>query len=126
MFVLYHAYNTPQLSISGITEKALEGGYREITAEIINSRLIPTHSAWDIQNRIERPDWISISGPQVVVGMVMHDPFYNQGVEQSVNPQKLAVTNIPGNGKVIVRWIVKGNQKYTITVDSAKGGVVTN
>ena len=125
MFVIHNAYNTPQLSISSVTEKLLEGGYREITAEICNNRIIPTHSTWDIQNKIERPDWISIVGPQVVLGMIMSDPFYNQGIEQKVNPQKLAVTNIPGNGKVMVRWIVKGNQKYTITVDSAKGGLVS-
>ena len=125
MFVIHHAYHTPQLKIASVSEKALAGGYREITAEIVNSRLMPTHSSFDMANKIERPDWISISGPQVVVGMIMQDPFLNQGVEQKVNPQKLAVANIPGNGKVIVRWIVKGNQKYTITVDSAKGGVVT-
>ncbi|MCL2727127.1 MAG: M14 family metallopeptidase [Bacteroidales bacterium] len=124
MFVLHHAYCTPQLSIGNVTDVAIEGGYRQITAEVYNSRLIPTHSTFDMQNRIERPDWVSISGPQVIVGMVMSDPFYSQGVEQKVNPQKLAVANIPGNGKVVVRWIVKGNQKYTITVDSAKGGVV--
>jgi hypothetical protein len=125
MFVIYHAYSTPLLNITSVVEKALEGGYREITAVISNSRIIPTHSSFDIQNRVERPDWVSISGPQVVVGMVMQDPFMNQGVEQKMNPQKMAIANIPGNGKVIVRWIVKGNQKYTITVDSAKGGVVT-
>ena len=125
IFVIHHAYCMPQLSITSVTEKALNGGYRQITAEVSNSRIIPTHSTFDIQNKIERPDWISINGPEVVLGMVMSDPYYNQGVEQKVNPQKLAVANIPGNGKVIVRWIVKGNQKYTITVDSAKGGVVT-
>jgi len=124
MFVIHHAYCTPQLSIGPVTEVALEGGYRQITAEVYNNRLIPTHSSFDIQNRIERPNWISIDGPQVIVGMVMSDPFYNQGMEQKTNPQKLAVANIPGKGKVIVRWIVKGSQKYTITVDSAKGGVV--
>ncbi|MCL2738148.1 MAG: M14 family metallopeptidase [Bacteroidales bacterium] len=125
IFVIYHAYHTPQLDIASVTEKTLGGGYRQITAEITNSRLIPTHSSFDIQNKIERPNWISISGPEVVVGMVMQDAYLNQGVEQKVNPQRLAVANIPGNGKVIVRWIVKGNQKYSITVDSAKGGLIT-
>ncbi|MCL2738149.1 MAG: M14 family metallopeptidase [Bacteroidales bacterium] len=125
IFVIYHAYHMPQLDIASVTEKTLEGGYRQITAEITNSRLIPTHSSFDIQNKVERPNWISISGPEVVVGMVMQDVYLNQGVEQKVNPQKLAVANIPGNGKVIVRWIVKGNQRYSITVDSAKGGVVS-
>ena len=126
VFVMYHAYNTPLLTISNVTEKAIEGGYKEITADITNHRLIPTHSSYDVQNKIERPDWISISGPQVIAGLVMQNVYNNQGTEQKIDPSKLAVSNIPGNSTVSVRWIVKGNQKYTITVDSAKGGLVKN
>ena len=123
-FVIYHAYNTPQLSISNVKEKTLEGGYKEITADITNERIMPTHSSFDIQNKIERPDWISISGPKVIAGMVMQNADMKQGTEQKVNPEKLAVANIPGNSTVTVRWLVKGNEKYTITVDRAKGGLV--
>ena len=122
-FVIFHAYHTPLLTISNVTEKTLEGGYKEITADITNHRLIPTHSSYDVQNKIERPDWVSISGPQVIAGLVMQNVYNNQGTEQKINPSKLAVSNIPGNSTVSVRWIVKGNQKYTITVDSAKGGL---
>ena len=124
-FVIYHAYNTPLLTISNVTEKAIAGGYKEITANITNHRIIPTHSSYDIQNKIERPDWVSINGPQVLAGMVMQNVYNNQSTEQKINPHKLAVSNIPGNSTVTVRWIVKGNQKYTITVDSAKGGTVS-
>ncbi len=124
-FVLLHAHSTPHLTISNITEKPIEGGYREITADITNSRLIPTHSSYDVQNKIERPDWVTISGPQVVAGLIMQNVYNNQGTEQKVNPSKLAVSNIPGRSTVTVRWIVKGNQRYVITVDSAKGGLVS-
>jgi Predicted carboxypeptidase len=124
-FVFLHAYSTPQLSISNVTEKNLSGGYKEITAEITNSRLMPTHSFYNIQNKIDRPDWVSISGPQVVAGMVMQNVLTNQGVEQKMNPSRISIENIPGNSTVTVRWIVKGDQKYTITVDSPKGGVVS-
>ena len=124
-FVILHAYSTPQLSVSNVSEKSIEGGYKEITAEITNSRIMPTHSSYNIQNKIDRPDWISISGPQVIAGMVVQNVITNQSVEQKVNPSRISVENIPGNSTVIVRWIVKGNQKYTITVDSPKGGVVS-
>lgn len=123
-FVIHHAYHTPHLTITKVTEKKLDGGYREITAEITNDRLIPTHSGFDIENKIERPDWVSISGPKVITGVILHNADLNQGIEQKNNPHKLAVTNIPGRGKITLRWIVKGNQKCTITVDSAKGGLL--
>jgi len=32
------------------------------------------------------------------------------------------VDNIPGMGHVMVRWIVRGSGDYTITIDSNKGG----
>jgi len=124
-FVIYHAYQTPLLTISNVTEKTIDGGYKEITATITNHRIIPTHSGYDIQNKIERPDHVSISGPQVIAGMIMQNVYTNQSVEQKLNPAKLELSNIPGNSTVTVRWIVKGNQKYTITVDSAKGGLVS-
>ena len=124
-FVILHAHSTPQLSIGNVTERSIAGGYREITAEISNSRLMPTHSSYNIQNRIDRPNWITLSGPQVIAGMVVQNVNTNQSVEQRVNPSRISVENIPGNSTVVVRWIVKGNQKHTITVDSPKGGVVS-
>ena len=124
-FVIFHAYNTPLLTINNVIEKAIDGGYKEITASITNHRVMPTHSSFDVQNKIERPDWVSISGPQVIAGMIMQNMYTNQGVEQKLNPSKLALSTIPGNSTVLVRWIVRGNQKYTITVDSAKGGLVS-
>ena len=123
-FVILHAYSTPHLTISNVSEKNIEGGYKEITADITNHRTIPTHSSYDMQHKIERPNWVSISGPQVIAGMIMQNVYNNQSVEQKVNPSKLTLSNIPGNSTVSVRWIVKGNQRYTITVDSAKGGLV--
>ena len=53
------------------------------------------------------------------------DNDFNVTEEQKTNPAKMRVANIPGNSIIKIRWIVKGNSKYTITVDSAKGGLVT-
>ena len=73
-----------------------------------------------------RPDYVSISGgPKVMTGMIVQDADYNRNTEQKQNPAKMEVANIPGNDVVHVRWIVSGNGNYTITVDSAKGGIVS-
>lgn len=124
-FTIYHAYHMPKLQITDVKEKDLGKGLREITATITNDRLIPTHASHDLRNKIERPDYISISGVNVEAGMIVDNEDFNFTTEQKVNPQQLEVANIPGSGSVKVRWIVRGNGKYTITVDSAKGGVVT-
>jgi len=124
-FTLYHAYQMPRLSISDVKEKDLGGGLKEITATIKNDRLMPTHASQDLKYKIERPDYISISGVNVEAGMIVQNEDRNLTSEQAYNPEKLEVANISGNSVVKVRWIVSGKGKYTITVDSAKGGVVT-
>ena len=124
-FTFYHAFHMPHLSIAEIKEKKLSGGLKEVTAYIKNDRLMPTHASQDLKYKITRPDFISISGVDVVAGMIVTDEDFNFTTEQKVNPAKIKVANIPGNDVIKVRWIVKGDSKFTISVDSEKGGFIT-
>ena len=124
-FTIYHCYHTPKLAIDSITEKDLGDGLKEITAVIANSRIMPTHSSQDMKFKIERPDYITITGVNVVAGMVVENRDLNITTEQKANPQTIEVENIPGMGTVTVRWIVQGSGKYGINVDSRKGGLVS-
>lgn len=122
-FSIYHCFHTPKLEIDSVSEKDLGGGLREITAVIANRRIMPTHSSQDAKFKIERPDYISISGVKVVAGMTVQNRDLNLTTEQKTDAAKLEVDNIPGMGTVTVRWIVQGSGKFTINVDSRKGGV---
>ena len=124
-FTIYHAYHTPKLSIDTVMEKDLGDGLKELTAVISNKRIMPTHSSQDLKYKIERPDQITLSGATVVAGMIVENADLNLTTEQKNNPATIAVRNIPGLGVVKVRWIVQGGGKYTVTVDSKKGGVVS-
>ena len=124
-FTIYHAYQTPKLSILDVSEKSLGSGLKEITATIYNERLMPTHSSQDLKFKIERPDLVSISGTNVVAGMIVEDDDFNKVKEQVQNPETIRVPNIPGMGTIKVRWIVSGGRNFKINVDSAKGGKVT-
>lgn len=124
-FTLLHAYHTPKLEIQEVKEEKLGNGLRQITVIIANSRIIPTHSGQDLQHKIERPDYVSIVGPDVVSGMLVMDRDFNLTREQVYQPEKIEVNNIPGMRAVTVRWIIKGNDGYNILVNSAKGGVVS-
>lgn len=125
VFTFYHAFHMPHLSVAEINVKPLGSGLNEVTAVIKNDRLMPTHASQDLKYKIERPDYISITGGKVIAGMTVQNEDFNVTTEQKVNPQKLKVANIPGNSIVKVRWIVKGGDEYTVTVDSAKGGLVS-
>lgn len=124
-FSIFHCFQTPKLSIDSIMEKELGDGLKEITAIVSNERIIPTHASQDLMYKIERPDLISLSGVKVVAGMTVQNRDLQLTTEQKNNPQTIEVANIPGQGFVTVRWIVQGTGKYTVTVDSRKGGMVT-
>ncbi len=121
-FTIYHCYHTPKLQVDSIMEKELGDGLKEITAVISNRRLMPTHSSQDLKYKIERPDYISLTGIKVIAGMVVNNADLNISTEQKNDPQTIEVQNIPGLDKVIVRWITQGSGRYTVTVDSRKGG----
>jgi len=124
-FSVYHCFHTPKLSIDSLMEKDLGDGLKQITAIVSNSRIMPTHSSQDLKFKIERPDHITITGAKVIAGMVVNNADLDLSTEQKNNAATVEVSNIPGLSTVTVRWIVQGNSKYTITVDSKKGGTAS-
>jgi len=124
-FTLYHAYHTPKLEFAELSSKELGGGLTEITAVIVNTRMIPTHAGIDLKYKIERPNYISLEGGKVLAGMIVANRDLNVVEEQKTNPAVIEVDNIPGMGTVTVKWIVEGGSRFTVKVDSAKGGVIS-
>ncbi|WP_128547997.1 M14 family metallopeptidase [Larkinella soli] len=122
-FTLYHAHQTPKLEVQSINTRAVGNGLTEVTATIVNQRVIPTHSSHDVRYKIERPDYITLKGGTPLAGMIVENEDLNITREQRNNPATIEVPNIPGMGFVKVRWLVKGGGKYTVEVDSRKGGL---
>ncbi|GGD29753.1 M14 family metallopeptidase [Flavobacterium orientale] len=126
-FTLYHAYQTPKLEIVAIKTEKLSGDITAVTATIMNTRVIPTHSTFDVKNKIERPNAITLKGANVIAGMTVENEDLNLFTEQQFQPASIQVPTIRGMGNVKVRWLVKGNPNgATVEVNSAKGGVVTS
>lgn len=122
-FTLYHAWQTPELVVEEVEEKPLDVDFNQVTVTVANKRLIPAHSDQDLKHSIERPDYISIEGPEILAGMQVLNEVMNITKEQTYSPERLEVKNIPGMGTIKVRWIINGNSDYRITVSSTKGGV---
>jgi hypothetical protein len=75
--------------------------------------------------RVDPPDYITLEGGTVISGMIVNDILLNKTTEQKKNPQKLEITNIPGNSQVDLRWIVKGGSQFKVSVESVKGGTAS-
>jgi hypothetical protein len=125
-FCIYNAYELPLLEVTDISVKNLEGGLKEISATIENKRILPTHSATNLKYRIDPPDYVTLEGGTVLSGMIVEDKLQNKTTEQKKNPQKMEVKNIPGNSHTDLRWIVKGGSKFTVKVESIKGGTASS
>lgn len=122
-FTIYQAHQMPLARVDSIRTRALAGGLTEVTAIVANHRVVPTHTQQDVENHISRPDWISLTGGEVLAGFQVTDPLQNIAREQQRLPARIEVANVPGMGTVTVRWIARGAGPFTVTVDSPKGGV---
>lgn len=121
-FCIYNAYEMPLLEVTNIRVKNLDGGLIEVSATIGNRRMLPTHSASNLKYLIDPPDYVYLDGGTVLSGMIVDDVLQNRTTEQKKNPQRLELNNIPGNSQADIRWIVKGGSRFTVRVESVKGG----
>ncbi|MGB4292308.1 MAG: M14 family metallopeptidase [Bacteroidales bacterium] len=149
-FCIYNAYHLPKLEVTKVTVKNLGGGLKEVSATIENKRMVPTHSASNLRYKIDPPDYVYIEGAQsVLAGMIVENEDLNICREQKKNPARLEIENIPGylgggaqmggggfaggrspgaagsSNIIKVKWIVKGGDKYTVRVESVKGGTAS-
>jgi hypothetical protein len=124
-FLLYHAYNTPKLEVTDIKVNDIGGGLKEVIATIENTRMMPTHSAQNIRYRIDPPNYIYLDGGSVVAGMVVSGQNNDVFTEQIKNPSRMEIPNIRGNSKLTIKWIVSSGSKFTVRVESVKGGRAT-
>ncbi len=121
-FTLFQTWQLPKVEVDSVASRALGNGLTEVTAIVANRRIVPTHTQQDVENKISRPDYVTLEGATVLSGYRVVNDRNGQSVEQERKPARLEISNIPGNSVVVVKWVVRGNGPYTITVDSEKGG----
>ncbi len=121
-FCIYNSYQSPKLEVSEIKVKKLKEGLTEVTARVENKRMIPTHSASNLKYKIDPPDYVYLDGGTVIAGMIIENADLNLSKEQKRNPQRIEIQNISGYEQVELKWLVKGGKKYSVRVESVKGG----
>ncbi len=121
-FCIYNAYQSPKLEVTDIKVRKIKGGLKEISATIENKRMLPTHSASNLKFKIDPPDYIYLDGGNVIAGMIVQDKDLNINKEQKKNPQRMEIPNIAGYQRISLKWIVNNGSKFTVRVESIKGG----
>jgi hypothetical protein len=87
--------------------------------------MIPTHSGTNLKYKIDPPDYIYLDGGKVLAGMIVTDKDRGISTEQKKNPGRIEVLNIEGYQHIDLKWIVKDGSKFTVRVESVKGGVAS-
>jgi len=125
-FALYHASMMPLLRIADITIEPLANRLFRIWVTIENRRPMPTRTGQDIDHHISPPDLVSIRGGDLKAlssGLVT-DRFFKRVRAAESRPQRLELDTIDGMDATRVQFIVEGSGPFTVTVDSAKGGLL--
>ncbi|MBN2316898.1 MAG: hypothetical protein JXM79_23425 [Sedimentisphaerales bacterium] len=126
-FTLFHADMMPMLEISEVEIESLGEGLFKIWVTIENKRLIPTRTSQDMAHHISPPDVVSISGGNIHVlsGGRVTDQYFKRVAAVRHRPERVELDAITGMNAVRVQFVVEGKGEFTITVDSAKAGLLT-
>lgn len=126
-FTLYHADMMPMMSMGETSVERLDGDLFRVRVDITNERLIPTITVKARQNRVVRPDIITVDGADVVAAGWVPNKFRpgpTQMIDQPELDRILVRSGAPGRQTRTLEYLVRGSGSMTIEYASLKGGTV--
>ena len=125
-FTLYHASTLPLLRISDVNVAPLGGSLFKVWVTVENQRLMPTRTAQDVDHQISPPDVVSIQGDgiKVISSGRITDRFFKRVEAVECRPERVELETISGMDAARVQFILQGSGHFTVTVDSARGGLL--
>lgn len=143
-FCLLHAYEMPLPVIKNVSAENISDSLYKIKVTLYNERLMPTMSAAAVQNKVQRPDILSLDGKIDVLAAgqkkgtalpagipARYLRYFRRGglgdsdvtfIDQD-DPKNLKLMNgIPGKSEVEYHFLVEGSGPVTVDLDCWKGG----
>jgi len=132
-FALYQADQLPKMEMGEYSVKKISGNIYRVWIDINNPKVVPTIAAKAAQNKVVRPDLLTLKGNIEIISASWinnKETFdYLKPVPALINQHNLDRIIIrnghPGKTKRTIQYIVKGSGKITVTYDSDKGGKVS-
>ncbi|MEQ9401482.1 MAG: M14 family metallopeptidase [Longimicrobiales bacterium] len=127
-FTLYHADQMPLMRMGDTRVERVDGDLWRVWVDITNERLIPTVTVRARENRVVRPDLLTVDGNVEVVaaGWVRnkHRPGPTDIIDQADLDRILVRSGHPGRTTRTVEYLVRGSGRMTVRYASVKGGTV--
>ncbi len=119
--VLFVARQAPEVSLSLEDVTDLGRGLKRVRVRLENPGVLPSLSAQARRHHLSRLDLVRIQGKglEVVSGGVVEDPVLDKVTFVEHRPQ-LVLTHVPGMGRTLVQFVVRGGGQATVTYDSVK------
>jgi hypothetical protein len=128
-FTLYHADQMPLMSMGETSVESVGGNVYKVRVDITNERLIPTITVRGRQNRVVRPDLLTVDGSVEIIaaGWVAnkHRPGPTQFIDQEELDRIMIRSGAPGRTTRTIEYLVRGSGSMTVSYSAAKGGTAT-
>jgi hypothetical protein len=109
--------------------ESLGGGLYKVQVDIRNDRLIPTITAKGMEDRVVRPDILTVdSDVEIVAAGWVPDrnrPGPTQMIDQHDLKRILIRSGHPGRTTKTIEYLVRGSGSMEVTYSSVKGGTVS-
>ena len=130
-FTLYQADEMPMIKMGETNVERIDGDVYRVFVDITNPKVAPTITARAAQNKVVRPDLLTLEGTNVEVisaswidnkEVYKYRPTVTNIIDQH-NLKRILIRNGHyGKTTKTIQYLVKGNGEITITYDSIKGG----
>ncbi len=130
-FTMYHADQMAKVEFGRVVVRSAGGTLWEVTAELRNSRLMPTRSMIQQRNHIGSPDLVIAEGKggARVVAAARLGGWYELHAEPIARePERIQLADgVPGRGSRILRWFVEGpsGSSVSITFSGERAGTAS-
>jgi len=128
-FTLYHADEMPLMRLGETRVESLGGGMYKVWVDIKNERVIPSITARAMNNRVVRPDLLTVDGDVEVVAAGWVSDKFRPGKTEMIDQEDLNRIMIrsghPGKTTKTIEYLVRGTGTMEVTYSSVKGGTVT-
>jgi len=125
-FTLYHADQMPMPGIGETSVEPVGGGVYRVRVDFVNDRAIPTITVKARENRVVRPDLITVEGAEVIAAGWVPNKFRpgpTEMIEQEELDRIMVRSGLPGHETRTIEYLLRGSGAVTIRYDAVKGGV---
>jgi hypothetical protein len=128
-FTLYHADQMPIMAMGESRVESLGGGLYKVQVDIENQRLIPSITARAMNNRVVRPDLLTVEGGVEILaaGWVpdRNRPGKTDMIDQEDLNRIMIRSGHPGRTTKTIEYLVRGTGTMEVTYSSVKGGTAS-